>query len=66
MKKKDLGGFMFYDQDGDEWPINRTCFVRIYLKELYVDHNCGQFLENNESGLHFCQVITFKKILKNE
>ena len=23
-EKKDLGDFMFYDQDGDEWPINRN------------------------------------------
>ena len=43
---------MFYDEDGDEWPINRT-FSGIYLKELYVDHNYGWFLENNESGLQF-------------
>ena len=43
---------MFCDEDGDEWPINRT-FSGIYLKELYVDHNYGWFLENNESGLHF-------------
>ena len=43
---------MFLDQDGDEWPINRTCFVGIYLKDLYFDHNYGWLLENNEPSLH--------------
>ena len=43
---------MFLAQDGDEWPINRTCFVGIYLKDLYFDHNYGWLLENNEPSLH--------------
>ena len=52
-KGKDLGSFMFLDKDGDEWPIERTSFAGIYLKESYIDHNYGWFLENNESDLHF-------------
>ena len=32
-KKNDLDDFMFLDEEGLEWPIDRTCFVQIYLKE---------------------------------
>ena len=52
-EKNDLRDFMFFDKDGDEWPVNRICFFGIYLKELHVDNNYGWFLENNEPGLHF-------------
>ena len=50
-KGKDLGSFMFHDEDGNDCRIERTCFVGIYLKEPFIDHNYRRFLQNNGSGL---------------
>ena len=44
--------FLFYNENGDEWKITKSCFMGIYLKES-IDHNYVFFLENDDTGSHF-------------
>ena len=49
------------DIDDDDFPISKIIFIGNYLKELYIDHEYGWFLENTKLGL-FSLVQKKKKI----
>ena len=51
------------DIDNDDFPISKIIFIGNYLKELYIDHEYGWFLENTKLGLF--SLVQKKKKKKN-